>query len=144
MSLCAGCRICSTRSVSCPPWHNPFLPSKAYTAKCLSRRSRSFMYFSRTAHVTWLLEQSRRRNLLPASQRCLDLADPDHEIGGGLHAVNRTAELVLGVADDRFHGGAVERRGRLTGEINLRRTLGIVAGGAGRLARFLCPKARHF
>src|SRR5215467_13028035 len=108
MSLCAGCRICSTRSVSCPPWHNPFLPSKAYTAKCLSRRLRSFHVLLTYCSRTWRIEQSRRRDFFPASQRRLELADPDHEIGGGLYAVNRTAELVLGVADDRFHGGAVE------------------------------------
>src|SRR5690349_16498802 len=80
----------------------------------------------------WRIQQSRRRDLLPASERRFELADPPHEIGGRLNTVNGTAELILDVADDCFHRGAIERRGGFMGEIDLRRPFGIVADDARR------------
>src|SRR6516165_10844292 len=88
-------------------------------------------------------QQGRRSDVLPTPQRALELADPRHEIGGRLYAVNRAAELVLGIADDRFHGGGVERRGRLVAQINLRRALWIVADEPRRLVDCFGNKLRH-
>src|SRR5262249_24577523 len=75
---------------------------------------------------TWSIQEWRRDELFPAGQGLLELAVAVHEISSGLDAIDRPAEFVLHLANDRLHGRAVECAGWLVVQIDLRRAFRIV------------------
>src|SRR6516225_1128564 len=72
------------------------------------------------------IQECRRDELFPAGQGLLELAMAVHEIRDGLDAIDRPAEFVLHLANDRLHSRAIECAGWLVSPIDLRRALRIV------------------